>query len=436
MLSHEQNAYLCEVEPGKPMHNLLKRYWIPAGVSRDVPEPDCDPVRITLLCENYVMFRDSDGKVGILDDNCCHRGASLTLGRVEDGGIRCIYHGWKFDRTGKVLEMPNAADNTLGQTFRQPAYSVREAGGMIFVYLGPKELEPPFPHMPFFDVPEDCRYVGTPLFNANFVQVLEGAIDSAHLGVLHSDVHSKGAKSKVSDAPVVGQVTGQFVQATAPRIEVADAPWGFRYAALRDLNDNAGNPVTQARVTAFFLPFCSNVTDEGSILFAVPVTSEWTINYHVFWQEPGPSAKTRLKELLSFLGWDDEELKERERARHLREIAAGTCQQNGYRQNRAGMRAKECFSGLKNVVMEDIAVTETMGAISNRTIEHLVPSDAAIVRARRLLIRNARKVESGEDPAGTHLHEVPSGGQAFVTVDKPWTSMFSDWATATADAAE
>lgn len=436
MLSHEQNAYLCEVEPGKPMHNLLKRYWIPAGVSTDVSEPDCDPVRITLLCENYVMFRDSNGQVGILNDNCCHRGASLTLGRVEEGGIRCIYHGWKFDRSGKVLEMPNAADNALGQTFRQPAYPVREAGGMIFVYLGPKELEPPFPHMPFFDVPDDCRYIGTPLINANFVQVLEGGIDSAHLGVLHSDVHSRGTVSSVDNAPITGQVTGLFVNTIAPRIEVIDAPWGFRYAALRDTKNNSGKSVTQARVTAFFLPFCSNVTDEGSILFAVPVSSEWTIHYHVFWKPPGASAEKRLQEMITFLGWKDEELKKRERARLLNDISGTACRANGYKQNRDGMKKKETFSGLSNVVIEDVAVTETMGAISDRSIEHLVQSDAAVIRARRVLIRNARKVESGEPPGGIDLQTVPAGGQGFVTPENPWGSIFNDWIAVEAEAAE
>jgi phthalate 4,5-dioxygenase oxygenase subunit len=435
MLSHEQNAYLCEVEPGKPMHNLLKHYWIPAGLSTDMPEADSDPLRITLLCENYVMFRDSDGNVGILNENCCHRGASLALGRVEEGGIRCIYHGWKFNRDGKVLDTPNVGDCALGETFRQPAYPVREAGGLIWVYLGAKDKEPPFPHMPFFDAPEDCRYIGAPLINANFVQVLEGGIDSAHLGVLHSDVHSKGAVSKLNDAPITGQVTGLFVNAIAPRIEVIDAPWGFRYAALRDVKDNEGNPQTQARITAFFMPFCSNVTDEGSILMAVPVTSEWTIHYHTFWQPAGAVGATRLDEMITFLGWKEPELKLREKARLLSDIAGTACRENGYRQNREGMRKKDTFSGLANVVIEDVAVTETMGAISDRSIEHLVPSDAAVVRARRTLIRNARKVENGEEPGGFGLAEAPAGGQGFVTKDKPWSSFFSDW-TAIADAAE
>jgi phenylpropionate dioxygenase-like ring-hydroxylating dioxygenase large terminal subunit len=434
MLTHEKNAYLCEVEPGKPMHNLLKRYWLPAGLSSDLPNPDSEPVRITLLSQNYVMFRDSAGVVGILDENCCHRGASLALGRVEEGGIRCIYHGWKFAVDGRVLDQPNLADAALSATFRQPSYPVREAGGFVWVYLGPPEAQPELPHYPFFDVPENCRYIGAPLINCNFVQVLEGGIDSAHLGVLHSDAHSKGAVSTTDSAPITGQITGQFVKAVAPRVEVMDAPWGFRYAALRDLKDDHGNPVTQARVTAFFFPFCTTVTDEGSILMALPVTSEWTVHYHVFWKPPSETAEIRLQEMITFLGWKDAELQKRETARLLKDIAGTVCRENGYKQNRAGMARKETFSGISNVVVEDIAVTETMGAISDRSIEHLVPSDAAIIRARTLLIRNARRVANGEPPAGIPLDRVPAGGQGFVTESKPWQSWFSDWKV-TAEAA-
>lgn len=427
MLRHEENAYMCDVRPGAPMHELLRRYWLPAGLSSDVANPDSDPVRITLLSRSYVMFRDSAGQVGVLDENCSHRGASLALGRVEEGGIRCIYHGWKFAADGAVLEMPNVGDCSLGRTFRQPSYPVREAGGFVWVYLGSAQCKPPFPHYPFFDIPPNRRYIGAPIVNANFVQVLEGAIDSAHLGVLHADVHSRGAVSVDGDRPITGQIAGQFVNAVAPRVEVKDTPWGFRYAALRELNSNAGTRVTQARVTSFFLPFCSIVTDEGSMLMAVPVTSEWTIHYHVFWQPEGPRAEEKLDQMITFLGWKDETLQSRERARLNLDISGTPCRANGYGQNRAGMRAKRTFSGITNVVIEDVAVTETMGAISDRSIEHLVPADAAVVRARRLLIRNARKVENNEDPVGLVMKRPPLGGQGFVTAESPWQSWFDDW---------
>ncbi|HLY56054.1 MAG TPA: Rieske 2Fe-2S domain-containing protein [Stellaceae bacterium] len=426
MLPQDRNTYLCDVSPGKPMHELLRRYWLPAGLSSDLPHPDSDPVRTTLLSKGYVMFRDSAGTVGILDENCCHRGASLALGRVEEGGIRCIYHGWKYAVNGSVLDMPSI-EGPPTSGVRQPAYPVREAGGLIWVYLGPSEIQPPLPHYPFFDVSESCRYIGAPLINANFVQVLEGAIDSAHLGFLHADVHSRGVMAVSGDKPAVGQVKGQFITAKAPRIEVADAPWGFRYAALRDVKDADGNPVTQARVTAFFLPFCSNVTDEGSILLAMPVTSEWTIHYHVFWQEDPETGPAKLRQLVDFLGWNDPALQARERARLVHDISGTVGRGDNYRQDREAMRRKESFSGMGNVVIEDLAVTETMGAISDRTLEHLVASDAAVVRARRALLRNAQRVASGEAPEGLIDGPPPIAGQGFVTPEKPWQSWFSDW---------
>jgi phthalate 4,5-dioxygenase oxygenase subunit len=427
MLSPEENAYLCEVEPGRPMHNLLKRYWIPAGLTADIPERDSDPVRITLLCRNFVMFRDSAGAVGILDDHCCHRGASLALGRVEEGGIRCIYHGWKFGIDGRVLDMPNVGNRSFGGAVRQPSYPVKEAGGVVWVYLGPPDEMPSLPHFPFFDSPETCRYIGAPLINCNFVQVLEGAIDSAHLGVLHRDAHAKGAVSAVDNAPVTGQITGQFINAIAPRVEVADASWGFRYAALRELPDDRGEVVTQARVTAFFFPFCSNVTDEGALLMAVPLTSEWTVHYHFFWKPAGESAALRLREMVAFLGWNDDELRQRERCRLLLDISGTVGRANNYKQDREAMRHRGTFSGMSNVVLEDIAVTETMGEISDRTIEHLVPSDAAVVRARGALIRNARRVADGQRAAGVSVDRAPAGAQGFVTREQSWQSWFSDW---------
>jgi phthalate 4,5-dioxygenase oxygenase subunit len=428
MLTAEKNAYLCEVEPGRPMHELLRRYWLPAGLTTDVAEPNSEPLAITLLGLNFVMFRNSDGDVGILDERCSHRGASLTLGRVEPGGIRCIYHGWKFNIAGEVLEMPNVGDQQLGQTFKQPAYPVREKGGLIWVYLGPPELEPPFPKYPFLDIPEDRRYIGAPLVNCNFVQVLEGGIDSAHLGVLHADAHSKGAVSQTNARPITGQIAGQFINATSPKIEVENTEWGFRYAALRDLPDETGAARRQARVTAFVLPFSSIVTDEGSMLFAVPLTSEWTVHYHVFWKEDEAQGAAQLHEMISFLGWFDEPLRERERARFSGDISGTACRANHYRQNRAAMRDGSSFAGISNVVIEDLAVTETMGAITDRSLEHLVPSDAAVLRARRILAANAERVAAGDAPAGlVHDDPPPRAGQGFVTPSQPWRGWFDDW---------
>ncbi|HEY5271744.1 MAG TPA: Rieske 2Fe-2S domain-containing protein, partial [Acidimicrobiales bacterium] len=145
MLSHEENDYLCRVGPGTPMGAALRRYWIPACLSADLPEADSDPVRIRRVGEDLVAFRDTNGVVGILDEQCCHRGASLAFGRVEECGIRCLYHGWKYAVDGTILETPNMADSRYRQAIKAPAYPVCEVGDIVWVYLGPPELIPPEP---------------------------------------------------------------------------------------------------------------------------------------------------------------------------------------------------------------------------------------------------------------------------------------------------
>src|SRR5271170_4822501 len=174
---------LTDVAPGALMHNAMRRYWLPGCLSTDVPEPDSDPIRLTILEQNYVCFRDSAGRVGILDENCCHRGASLCLGRVGGGGIQCIYHGWRYAVDGTILETPNVQDDRVKSRIRQPAYSVYEEGGIIFVYLGPADQKPPFPVLPYRDLPASHRYLTITVASTNYTQVIEGLLDSSHVGV-------------------------------------------------------------------------------------------------------------------------------------------------------------------------------------------------------------------------------------------------------------
>ena len=145
MLTAEENEVLCRVGPGTPMGTVLRRYWTPAFQLGDLPAPDCPPVRVTILGENFVAFRDTTGRLGFLDEMCCHRGASLALGRVEDCGIRCLYHGWKYAVDGTIMETPNLAAPTFRERVKHGAYPVREAGGLAWVYLGPPGTDPPFP---------------------------------------------------------------------------------------------------------------------------------------------------------------------------------------------------------------------------------------------------------------------------------------------------
>src|ERR1700744_5196292 len=155
MLTAEENEVLCRVGPGTPMGTVLRRYWTPAFQLGDLPAPDCPPVRVTILGENFVAFRDTSGRLGFLDELCCHRGASLALGRVEDCGIRCLYHGWKYAVDGTIMETPNLPTPTFRERVKHGAYPVREAGGVAGVYLGPPGAEPPFPAFGWASAPAD-----------------------------------------------------------------------------------------------------------------------------------------------------------------------------------------------------------------------------------------------------------------------------------------
>jgi phthalate 4,5-dioxygenase len=171
MLTTEENEALCRVGPATPMGKVLRRYWTPAFQAADLPEPDCPPIRVTVLGENFVAFRDSSGRLGFLNELCCHRGASLVLGRVEQGGIRCLYHGWKYAADGTILETPNLATSTFRERVRHGAYPVREAGGLGWVYLGPPTTEPPFPAFSWTEAGPGELAVSEMIMDCNWVQV-------------------------------------------------------------------------------------------------------------------------------------------------------------------------------------------------------------------------------------------------------------------------
>jgi phenylpropionate dioxygenase-like ring-hydroxylating dioxygenase large terminal subunit len=167
------------------MGKAMRHFWIPALLSSELPEPDCDPVHVELLGESFVAFRDSNGNVGLLDEHCCHRGASLTLGRAESCGLRCIYHGWLFADDGTVLETPNISNPNFKTRFKAKAYPVREAGGLVWTFIGNAADMPEFYDFTFFSAPASMRLPTVQIIGCNYVQVLEGLLDSSHLSLLH-----------------------------------------------------------------------------------------------------------------------------------------------------------------------------------------------------------------------------------------------------------
>src|SRR3972149_6660205 len=200
MLTQEQNDALTRANAGTLMGDLFRRFWIPGLHDWEIPEPDCPPVRVKLLGESLVAFRDSENRIGLIEEFCAHRGVSLWFGRNEENGLRCPYHGWKYDVTGQCVDLPSEGENgPLRKRIKLKSYPCIELGGVIWTYMGPPELKPAPPALEWAHVPPERRFVSKRLQECNYLQAMEGGIDSSHVSFLHSgqlktDPLFKGAK--------------------------------------------------------------------------------------------------------------------------------------------------------------------------------------------------------------------------------------------------
>jgi phthalate 4,5-dioxygenase oxygenase subunit len=423
MLSHEENELLCRVGPETPMGRMLRRYWIPAVQSTDIVA-DGPPRRIRLLGENLVAFRDTNGRAGVLDENCPHRGASLVLARNEECGLRCLYHGWKIDVTGRVLETPPEPDE-LGfkDRVRAIAYPTYESGGFVWTYMGPPGTEPQQVHFEFAKLPESHRLVTTVLSECNWVQALEGVIDSAHSNYLHS----------TAIKPVSGPGATIFSRKEnfdldrpsndgKPIIEVQDTSYGFRYAGIRIPTRNADTH-RYARVTIFVAPFHGFVAAPYGIGFMqmfVPMDDEHTMFHYVRYQF-------------------DEAIDDVARVRHLawggtrpgvdtdHEYRKTRTRENNWLQDREAMRRGESWSGIRGVNNEDFAVQESMGPLYDRRKEHLGTSDVALIRMRRLMLDSVRNfTATGAPPLGLAqpvAYDKIRAEEQTLPIGVPWQSI-------------
>ena len=391
MLSKEDNTVLCQVGPGTLMGNLLRRYWTPALLSIEVPEPDSPPVRVRLLGEDMVAFRASNGQVGLVASACPHRGASLFFGRNEEEGLRCVYHGWKFDVTGACVDMPSEpAESNFKNKVRARAYPTHEAGGIIWTYMGPPETMTPFRDLGFGSLTRDQWHASKVLSTCSWIQGLEGNIDSSHTAFLHLNFASLNAEPDETDRP--GVVSPQMATHVrmfdrAPRIEVEDTPYGLRYAGLR--RTPKGN--VHVRITEVISPwFCyvaSNPFNDNDITMQIPIDdySHWRMyittkavsNRATLRANPPPYPDYHLDGF------------------HQREVSI----ENDYLLDREVQRTVN-YTGIFGIPQQDMAMTETMGAIFDRSKEHLGTSDAAIIRFRRMLLQSARDLAKGIKPRG------------------------------------
>src|SRR5579864_7124510 len=232
MLNKSDNETVCRVGPGTPMGRLMREYWIPALLSRELPRSDNDPVRVLLLGEQLIAFRETKGNVGLMQHNCPHRGASLFFGRNEVSGLRCVYHGWKFDTHGNCIDMPNEpAESDFKQKVKAVAYPTQERGGIVWAYLGPRKQPPPLPDLEANMLPDGDWQVSATLRECNWLQGLEGDIDTSHLGFLHF-----GARDP--EQTTLNTFDYYTVKERAPRYRAIDTDYGAMYGAYRPAHDN------------------------------------------------------------------------------------------------------------------------------------------------------------------------------------------------------
>jgi phthalate 4,5-dioxygenase oxygenase subunit len=377
MLTTAENELLCRVEGDAPMGRLMRRHWVPALLSEQVSRPDGPPVRVQLFGEKLVAFRDSNGKIGLLGESCPHRKASLAFGRNEECGLRCLYHGWKFDTDGNVVDMPSEPKaSALPEKAKHLSYPTREYGGFVWTYMGPPDAIPEFEVPPWAPHAEARVSVAKIEVPCNWAQIMEGQIDSAHSSSLHSsDMRPAKGEAAVMDSYWVRPSTDKN-----PRIQVQLTNYGMRYAAIRRPITNAGTH-DYVRITTFVAPFTALIAPVKSYnLASVIVPRNDTSSYFHFiaWAEgdqPGIGSDAWRKFCFLVVGEDVDS--------HFRPIKRHA--HNDYLQDRSLME-NGSFTGVPGIPNQDIVMWESMGSLADRSQERLGASDIAIVQFRRSMI--------------------------------------------------
>lgn len=409
MLTQEENKLLCRVEGNAPMGQMMRRQWTPVCLIEEVTEPDGTPVKARVFGEDLVVFRDTDGNVGVMDEYCPHRRASLVFGRNENCGLRCLYHGWKMDVKGNVVEMVSEpAASVMTQKVKHKAYPVQEWGGFVWAYMGPDYGTATMPAFtpPAWAPTADVKVtIAKVLLPCNWAQILEGAIDSAHSSSLHSSdmVPARVDSAKATDSLWLRPSTDK-----APRLQVERTPYGFRYAAIRrpianaNVNDYVRQTVFVAPATALIPP--NNLYNVANI--NVPMDDTNTAFYFMAWGHPSqtPDTATWRKFLGQTVGVDLDAT-----YRPLRN------RENHFWQDREAMKAGN-FTGITGFPNQDVAMWVTMGPIADRTHERLGASDMAIVEFRKLMLDALRDFQNGEPAIGTGDKAVPPSACAFQAI--------------------
>jgi phthalate 4,5-dioxygenase len=388
MLTREQNDLLTQTGPGTPMGNLFRRYWIPALLAEEVAEADCDPVRVKLLGEELIAFRDTEGRLGVIDEFCAHRTASLFFGRNEECGLRCGYHGWKYDVDGNCVDMPSEPEGTrFREKIKLRAYKAVEAGGLIWLYMGDPDKEPALPNLEWMGLNPEKRFISKRRQFSNYLQAMEGGIDSSHVSFAHRF-------NLDADPMHAGTEGNKYLKAdTRPKFEVAESDGGLLIGARR----NAEEGHYYWRVTPWVMPSFTLVPPRGDHPihghFWIPIDDEncwvFSFDYHTV----RPLTTEERQAMKDGHGVHNEYVPGTYRPLQNKD--------NDYLMDRAAQKRGDTYSGIKGIAMQDASLQESMGPIVDRTKEKLVSTDSGIIMARQKLWKAVEALrDEGVRPPG------------------------------------
>ncbi|MDT2023272.1 Rieske 2Fe-2S domain-containing protein [Methylocella sp. CPCC 101449] len=416
MLRHEDNERLTRVGAGTPGGELFRRYWIPALMSSELPENDGAPVRVRLLGEDLIAFRDSNGDVGLVDAFCPHRRAPMFFGRNEECGLRCVYHGWKFNTRGHCVDMPSEPEgSTLHQRVKIKAYPCIDKGGIVWTYMGPKETMPEPPDYEWMRAPITHRHVSKTYEECNYLQAMEGGLDTAHSSFAHNNNLGNRNEPRLRDR--------------SPRLDVERTEYGYCYVSFRDLKD--GN--YYMRIYHFVMPFQQfrggihkfdgSRRDypelNGHIWVPIDDTTTYVYNWACAYDADANFSEDNILEREYFYG------------RGPDQMIPGTFQLKANKSNDyfidRNKQKSETYTGIEGINTQDFALQEGMGPIVDRSLEHLGSSDKAIVAMRRLMLEAVTDVEEGRRPKGADpkIHAQIRPYDGFMQTNDNWKEVFA-----------
>lgn len=423
MLSAENTDLLCRVGRGTPMGDMMRQYWLPVGYSWEY-EPEGQPQRVRVLGEDLVIWRSLDGTPAFTQANCPHRGAGFFFGRTEESGLRCAYHGWKFDADGQCVDMPNEpAESAFKEKVRITAYKGADYGGVTWIYMGPNQDDPPgIPQFEWGQIPpENVSYAQKIVYECNWMQALEGELDSTHVYFLHRRLN-------IDDSPRYGL----YHNDQRANFHISEKPYGFTYGAERHELD--GN--VYWRTTQFIFPIYGMFPGQDGVVplsIYLPVDDYHTVHMGIWWKPAGEmpgdgKPHSLLPEEPGTLVPGVGPMKPEQHGRFFAKWWPQAAPDSDFLLDQVAKRRNA--TGIPTVRLQDSAVLHSMGPIMDRTREHLGTTDVSIIRARRMLLRAATQLREDGTPPPASEHPEHYNVRSCATVLPPgadWEAELDDW---------